>query len=338
MTKKIYIDPGHSYIDPGAVGYEVERDLNEKVSKFMAEHLRAKYVCETKVCPINVDSLTEIANDANNWGADLFVSNHFNAGGGDGFEALVYSEETVPLGQIFAKHVEAIGQNLRLYGAAPGVKIRPGLAVLKRTNMPAVLTEGAFVDNKKDIEDWNGDAELKRLGEAYAEAAAEYLQLEKKISAPAAKPEAEAPRTLYRVQVGAFSKKANAERKRQAVEAAGFEGAFLANVDGNLWRVQVGAFSVKANAVKLQAKLEEAGFTGYVTTLGGTTVATTPQKIAKGSTVRVKKGAKTYTNGGLSGFVYERDHKVSELNGDRAVITYNGVVVAAVHVDDLIIV
>ena len=142
--------------------------------------------------------------------------------------------------------------------------------------MPAVLTDGAFVDNKKDIEDWDDDAELKRLGEAYAEAAAEYLQLEKKVSAsapaPAAKPETEATRTLYRVQVGAFSKKANAERKRQAIEAAGFEGAFLANVDGKLWRVQVGAFSVKANAVKLQAKLEEAGFTGYVTTLGGTTV------------------------------------------------------------------
>ena len=61
----------------------------------------------------------------------------------------------------------------------------------------------------------------------------------------------------YRVQVGSFSKKAYAERKRQAVEAAGFQ-AYLACVDGALWRVQVGAFAEKANAEKLQAQLQKA--------------------------------------------------------------------------------
>jgi len=47
--------------------------------------------------------------------------------------------------------------------------------------MPAVLNEGAFVDNKKDIQDWNDDAELKKLGIAYAKAAAEFLSLSKKV-------------------------------------------------------------------------------------------------------------------------------------------------------------
>lgn len=75
---------------------------------------------------------------------------------------------------------------------------------------------------------------------------------------------------LYRVQVGSFSKKAYAERKRQAVEAAGFQ-AYLACVDGALWRVQVGAFAEKANAEKLQAQLQKAGFSGYVTVLSGQT-------------------------------------------------------------------
>lgn len=285
MTKKIYINPGHSDKDTGAVGYETERKLNVKVSNFMRDHLQENYVVDLRMNPGSMDSLAEIANDANKWGADLFVSNHFNAGGGDGFECFVYSEKTVPMGQIFAKYVKAAGQNLRQYGAAPGVKIRPGLAVLSRTNMTAILTEGAFVDNKKDIADWNDDTELKALGVAYAEAAAEYLQLEKKVSAPApapvtkpnTTPKAEATQTLYRVQVGAFSKKANADKKRDAVEAAGFEGAFLANVDGKLWRVQVGAFSERENAVKLQAELEKAGFTGYVTTLSGSTVKDEPE-------------------------------------------------------------
>ena len=212
MSKKIYIDPGHSNVDPGAVGFEVERDLNEKVSKFMNEHLLANYVCETKVDPVTNNSLSAVANSANSWKADLLVSNHFNAGGGDGYEALVYSEKRKDLGQIFEKHVKAAGQNSR------GVKYRPGLAVLRLSNMPAVLNEGAFVDTQKDIQDWNEDHELKKLGAAYAEAAAEYLKLEKKISAPAKESDSD----IYYVQTFAGSK-AGAEAEVKKLKAAGFD-------------------------------------------------------------------------------------------------------------------
>ena len=59
------------------------------------------------------------------------------------------------------------------------------------------------------------------------------------------------------------------------------------------------------------------------------------QSIKVGDTVKVKKGAKDYNGGGLASFVYTRNHKVSELKGNRAVITYGGVVVAAVHLADL---
>lgn len=201
---RVYIDPGHSRVDPGAVGYEVERDLNEIVSQYQSEHLLANYVVETKVGDISINSAAKVAEEANNWGANLFVSNHFNAGKGDGYEALVHSEKRKKLGQIFEKHVKASGQNSR------GVKYRPNLAVLRLTNMPAILNEGAFVDNLKDIQDWNEDHELKKLGIAYAEATAEYLKLEKKAVAPAP------AKDLYRVfdkegkQVGAYSEEANA--------------------------------------------------------------------------------------------------------------------------------
>lgn len=57
--------------------------------------------------------------------------------------------------------------------------------------------------------------------------------------------------------------------------------------------------------------------------------------VSVGSTVRLKSGAKTYTGGSLASFVYSRDHIVSDLKGDRAVITYGGVTVAAVRVSDL---
>lgn len=224
MIPKIYINPGHSDKDPGAVGYETERELNVAVSKHMNEYLLTHYDVETKVN--SGDSLYALCDEANAWGADLFVSNHFNAAGGDGYEALVYSEKTVPLGEIFAKHVKAVGQNLRPYGAAPGVKIRTNLAVLYRTKMDAILNEGAFVDNLKDIQDWNDDAELKVLGIAYAKAAAEYLGLEEKAQE---EPVVE-NKTLYRVQVGAYSKKENAEAMLKKIKAAGFSDAFIQTI------------------------------------------------------------------------------------------------------------
>ena len=54
-----------------------------------------------------------------------------------------------------------------------------------------------------------------------------------------------------------------------------------------------------------------------------------------GDSVKVKHGAKTYTGGSLASFVYNRIHTVKELSSDRAVIAYNGVITAAVRVEDL---
>lgn len=208
--KKIYINPGHSDKDPGAVGCETERRLNVAVSYYMNDYLLANYECETRMNPGTMDSLSTICKDANSWGADLFVSNHFNAGGGDGYEALVYSQKRVALGRIFEKYVKEIGQNSR------GVKLRPDLSVLANTTMPAVANEGAFVDNQKDIADWNDDHELQNLGEAYAKAAAEFLVLPKKV--------VEKPKTYYVnciMKVGPFNEKATADSLVVALKSAG---------------------------------------------------------------------------------------------------------------------
>ena len=75
---KLYINPGHSNKDPGAVGFETERRLNVAVSNFMDEYLQENYIVETRQNPGTMGNLYEICRDANSWGADLFVSNHFN--------------------------------------------------------------------------------------------------------------------------------------------------------------------------------------------------------------------------------------------------------------------
>lgn len=222
MVEKIYLNPGHSDKDPGAVGYETERKLNVKVTEYQRQHLIANYECEVKVTDGSINNTREAAAEANAWGATFFCSNHFNAGKGDGWEGLVHNNGRVEIGKIFEKHVKAAGQNSR------GVKLRPDLNVLSLTNMPAILNEGAFVDNMKDIQDWNDDAELKKLGIAYAEATAEYRKLPKKVVAP--KVEAPAKETsgkIYRVQVGAYSVKAKAEAMQKKLKAAGYDAIIV---------------------------------------------------------------------------------------------------------------
>lgn len=82
---------------------------------------------------------------------------------------------------------------------------------------------------------------------------------------------AEPAKTLYRVQTGAFSKKANATALAEKLKKAGFDTYIVQS--GSLYKVQVGAYSVKANADAMAKKLKAAGFDTYITTKGGTAVA-----------------------------------------------------------------
>ena len=59
-------------------------------------------------------------------------------------------------------------------------------------------------------------------------------------------------------------------------------------------------------------------------------------EIKVGDTVKVRDGAKDYNGVQLASFVYSRNHNVLEVNGDRVVITYGGIVVAAIHKNNLI--
>lgn len=103
-----------------------------------------------------------------------------------------------------------------------------------------------------------------------------------------------------------------------------------------IYRVQVGAFENKANAERLLENLKADGYNGFIVEVDKTPA---PEPIIEvGSTVKVKSGAKTYDGRNLASFVYNREHKVSQIKGDRAVITYDGVVIAAVKLSDLILI
>lgn len=160
-------------------------------------------------------------------------------------------------------------------------------------------------------------------------------EVNKRLGASTTKPEtpSSGTGTLYKVQTGAFKQKSNAQALEKKLKAAGFD-TYIMNT-GGYYKVQVGAFSKKENAEAMLAKLKAAGYSNaFITTGSGGAAAS----VKVGSKVRLKQGAKTYDGKSLASFVYNRDHVVKEINGDRAVITYGGVVVAAVKLSDLTLV
>ena len=81
---------------------------------------------------------------------------------------------------------------------------------------------------------------------------------------------------LYRVQVGAYSVKNNADFQFKKVKAAGFD-TYMVKV-GGLYKIQVGAYSKKENADNMLKKLKAKGFDAFITTQNGTAVATVTKK------------------------------------------------------------
>ena len=159
MAIKIYLDQGHNPESPnsGAEWYGVrEQDVTYAVGVELARLLGengafevrlSRPTPETQLGTSNATSLAARVNGANAFGADLFLSLHTNASldtSALGSEALVYeipSSAANVARTILASLVRATGQRNR------GVIARPGLYVLRRTNMPAVLLEMGFLSN-----------------------------------------------------------------------------------------------------------------------------------------------------------------------------------------------
>lgn len=87
---------------------------------------------------------------------------------------------------------------------------------------------------------------------------------------------ATAEAVLYRVQTGAFSKKAYADAMLAQVKSKGFD-TYMVKV-GKLYKIQVGAFAQKSNAIAMASKLKAAGFSTYITTEKGEAVTAEVKK------------------------------------------------------------
>ena len=137
-----------------------------------------------------------------------------------------------------------------------GVKARPGLVVLRRTKMPAVLIETGFINN--DADNALFDEKFDEIAQSIAYAILGTLEEEEVERPPAGEP------VLYRVQVGMFREKQYADNLLYELQDKGFP-AFILNEDG-FYKVQVGAYQYLANAVRMEQTLRREGYSTLITT------------------------------------------------------------------------
>lgn len=169
MAIKIFIDQGHNPqgVNAGAEGNGLrEQDITYNVGIYLRDILEqdprfevrvSRPTADTVLGTTNATSLAARVNAANSWPADYFLSIHTNANTNpnvNGTEMYIYSAG----GQaqwLAESLLSAI--TTRLGTKDNGVFVRPSLYVLRRTSMPAVLLELAYISNEDDAEKLEDD-------------------------------------------------------------------------------------------------------------------------------------------------------------------------------------
>ena len=217
MTKIIYIDPGHGGADSGAVNARrYEKDDNLRLAKLVKDRLREQghIVLLTREDDSN-PTLENRIGAAVAAKADLFISLHRNSFTNS-------SAKGVEIWVRYSNHAAAAGEVLEAVTKLPhqanrGVKIG-AYKVLYNAPMPAMLLELGFISNAKDNElfDQNLDKNATAIARGILAALGESWN----------NPPVEQVKPLYRVQIGAFGVKENAEAFLQTVRNMGLQ-AFL---------------------------------------------------------------------------------------------------------------
>lgn len=246
-TKRVIIDAGHGGSDPGAV-FEGRQEKDDALRLALAvgrilENAGVE-VMYTRVTDV-FDSPLEKAQMANRSGADYLISIHRNAmpipGTASGIMSLVYEKGGM---------AELLGSNINRQLAGVGfedlgVIERPGLILLRRSQMPAVLVEAGFIDNPQDNERF--DESFQEIAQAIADGVLRTLEEEEQL-----RPE------YYQIQVGAYVSRQVAEEITMELMEQGYP-AFYIYQDG-YYKVRVGAFLNLDNGANMEMRLRQNGW------------------------------------------------------------------------------
>lgn len=159
MSKKIFIDPGHGGTETGCISVNgvPEKSINLPVALKLRDKLKSlgfdTMMSRESDIQVSLDQRAKMAND---WGADIFISVHHNANQGNstGFELIhsIYHGTGQDLANDIASEYILIGQK----SDCLGVWDRQGehgdyYAVIRETNMPAIISEYCYLDNPTDF-------------------------------------------------------------------------------------------------------------------------------------------------------------------------------------------
>ena len=228
MSKRVFIAVGHGGSDSGAVanGFK-EKDLNLPIALACQKELVRHGVIVGMSRTKDENDKTTVQ-ECNAFKADLALDIHNNAGGGDGAEVYHYHKGGVSkqLAQNILDCIVALGQNSRGIKTKLNANGKDYYAFIRETAPPAVIVECAFVDNKTDIQIIDTKAEQEAMGIAISKGVLKTLGIpwkpEEKVEA---KPvQNSVSNKLYRVQVGAYKDRANADALLKKLKAAGFNG------------------------------------------------------------------------------------------------------------------
>lgn len=219
--QRVYIGVGHGGKDSGACANGLkEKELNLSVAlevyRVLLNH-GLNVMLSRK--DDDSDTLDERVKECNDFDPVLAVDIHHNAGGGDGAECYYHIGGGIgkTLAYNILDEIEGIGQNLRGAKTKIDSQGRDYYGFIRSTRCPAVIVECAFIDNAKDIDIVNTTEERAKMGKAIAKGILKTLDV---------KYTGETPKELYRVQVGAYEYKENAERLVAELKGKGY-GAFI---------------------------------------------------------------------------------------------------------------
>lgn len=180
--KGIVIDPGHGGSDPGAVGNGMkEKDYTLLISKYMYDRFKELGVPVKLTRDSDVTlSPKERTRKARNFYGDskdvVMISNHLNAGGGDGAEVIYSLRNNSTLSKKILNEIEETGQNVRKYyqQRLPSNPNKDYYFMLRDTpNNESIIVEYGFIDSTKDDAKQIRD-NYKKYAEAVVKAVSEY--------------------------------------------------------------------------------------------------------------------------------------------------------------------
>ncbi|MCX4472943.1 N-acetylmuramoyl-L-alanine amidase [Micromonospora sp. NBC_01655] len=178
---RVYIDPGHGGTDPGAVGNGLqEKSLTLDISLQLRNILQANWSVDVRMSRTTdiTRSLTYRTDDANAWGANLFVSVHINSGGGTGFESYRYpTSDSATVSLHNALHPRVLSGMRSIGTVTDRGQKTANFHVLRETTMPAVLTESLFIDTVADANLLKRADFITAVARGHAQGIAAYLGL-----------------------------------------------------------------------------------------------------------------------------------------------------------------